>query len=81
MAYTYHNWSSQTSDADKLSRLRLHIDEVSAQMGPNLSSGGHSRSTDSLNNYLDKLYKQRDILEGRVAGSARAAAVSVARFN
>lgn len=80
MAYTYHNWSSQSSDDERLRVLRLHIDEVSLQMGPNLSSGGHSRATDTINNYLDRLYKQRDILERRVAGNAGCAATSVARF-
>lgn len=77
MAYSYSNWSSQSGDAERLRVLRLHIDEVSAQQGPDLGSGGHSRSTWAVMNYLDKLYKQRDMLELR--SGERGAGVSVAR--
>ena len=63
MTWSYADWNSQATDSARLSRLRLHIDEVSAQMGPDVGAGGKYRATSSLQQYLSTLFSERDKLE------------------
>ncbi len=71
MAWAYADYESQASDADRLSRLRLHIDEVSAKISAAVSDGPASRSTDGLVNYLTTvLTPRRQELERRTASAA-----------
>jgi hypothetical protein len=65
MAYTYHDYEEQTSDALRLTRLRRHISEVNAKVSANLASGGDSRQTDPLTRYLETLHKRRGELEAK----------------
>ena len=66
MAWTYNDWASQSTPAARLTRLRLHIDEVSAQISADISASGKSRSTSTLQTYLDGLMNRMDRLEQQV---------------
>lgn len=78
MAWTYHDYESQTTDTDRLTRLRLHISEVSLAMTVDVSADGKSRSAGSLRTYLADLQTRRRELErssGSGAGANTAALV------
>lgn len=79
MAYSYANWASQGTPAARLARLNLHIDEVSAQMGPDVASLGHSRSLGSLVQYHATLMQRQKELQMAVGGIA--GGVSLTSFN
>lgn len=64
MSYSYSAWASQTSTADQLAMLNLHIGEVTQQMGPSVSRDGASRSTADIQQYLRLLMEQRKSLMG-----------------
>lgn len=72
MAWTYNDWRSQATPALQLTRLYLHLDEVSAQAGADVSSGGKSRATQSLNDYIRILEENARRLE-RITGTNREA--------
>lgn len=79
MATTYHDWAEQTTASARLTRLRLHITEVSAQLGaPDVSADGKSKSLASLNQYYTGLLSQLAILE-RDPGTRRAGGRSLYR--
>lgn len=80
MAWTYNNWSSQSTTAARLASLRLHIDEVSAQIGKEISADGKAVSTNALQVYLTGLWGQRDKLEQRPDAGINGG-VSLASFN
>ena len=66
MAWTYADFESQPTNAAMLTRLRLHITEVSVEFGPDLSINDRSRSNQYLVDYLILLNKRREQLEGVV---------------
>lgn len=84
MAWTYADYSSQTSDSARLTRLRLHIDEVEAAVNADSSSTLGSASYSSLNAKLERLYKERARLEAKVGAvdsdSAQAKATFIRGF-
>ena len=63
MAYQYSDFDSQSTPAARLERLRLHKSEVSAQMGPSISTGGDSRSTAEIVEYLRYLNERETQLQ------------------
>lgn len=69
MAWTYADWESQTSDASRLSRLRLHIAEVVQHVGPEVAGGGMSKGSSSLTSYLRDLRSEATRLQERVERS------------
>lgn len=70
MAWTYNDWPTQTTAAARLSRLREHITEVSAKISLETSSDGHSRSSSTLQTYLDSLFDHERRLEARTGEAA-----------
>jgi len=79
MAWTYSNWTSQSTSAARLTRLRLHVTEVSDKVGQELAADGKSVGSSALQAYLGALLTRMDKLEGRSA-SAIGGGVSVAGF-
>ncbi len=77
MAWTYNDFESQTTDADRLSRLRLHLTEVRAEVFADIGSESKSRSNSVLVQYLQQLEDRRKELEQIVPGSSQSAALSV----
>ena len=69
MAWTYGDYDSLESDAARLARLRLHIAEVRAVIGPDMSSAPGSVSFGSLTAYLNRLTDERTTLERRTQGA------------
>ena len=63
MAWAHANFMSQATDAERLSKLRQHIDEVEAAVDAGVSSDGQSIDTSPLNDKLARLYTERDRLE------------------
>lgn len=80
MPYSHADWQTRTTDAERLAAARAHYAEVEADITANLSSGGHSRSVDVLNNKLERLAREIEKLERRVPGAARAPTISDTRF-
>ena len=72
MAWTYSDWVTypDSNPSAKLARLRLHIQEVTNSIGPDVTKGSSSRSSGSPLGYLDKLEKQEKDLMARVAQSS-----------
>lgn len=74
MAYTYHDWITQSTTAAQITRLRLHIAEVALLVGREVSADGKAVGSNSTQRYLDSLYKRLDVLmampdaTGAVAG-------------
>lgn len=77
MAYTYADYESESTDALRLSRLRLHIAEVSADMGASISADGKSRNTQTLVDYLRMLKDRREDLERATGESSRGPRISL----
>ena len=69
MAWTYGDYDSLESDAARLARLRLHIDEVRAVIGPDMSSASGSVSFGSLTSYLNRLTDEQMNLDRRREGA------------
>lgn len=63
MAWTYYDYESQSTTAEKRARLELHIAEVSAEVGPDLSIAGRSRTHSALVSYLQQLQARLKELE------------------
>lgn len=80
MAYAYANWITTSEPVARLAALRNHIAEVSAQMGPDVASLGHSRSAGSLSIYLDKLMEREKELAAAVGASAAGGGVLLTSF-
>lgn len=56
MAWTYSDWVTKaTGSAERLSRLRLHLQEVTDQIGASYSLPGISMSKGELVAYADRL--------------------------
>lgn len=58
MAWSYSNWILQTTDSSRLTRLRLHIQEVSEQLGRELQTSDMATSSRELRIYLERLEKR-----------------------
>jgi hypothetical protein len=66
MAWTYADYETQTTDTDRLLRLRLHMAEVSDQITADITAGGgKSRSSASLTTYRAMLAERLQELERR----------------
>lgn len=78
MAWTYSNWTSQSTAAAKLTRLNLHITEVSDILAKiqDGSISGQQWSRFDLPRYLEQLYKERDRLEKESASETLTADLS-----
>lgn len=70
MAWTYSDWTSQATDAARLTRLNLHITEVSDAVGREIDADGKRVSSAAVQQYLDTLLRQRERLESRTAGGS-----------
>jgi len=57
MAWTYSDYATYDYGAARLTRFRLHVQEVSDKIGAEMSDGGASRSTNALQSYLGILLK------------------------
>lgn len=61
------DWASQTSDADRLSQLRVRIAYLEAQLGPDMSSAPGSINFGSMVSHLEYLRKESKRLESIVS--------------
>lgn len=59
MAWTYSDYESQPTDAERLKRLRLHKAEVADQIAKDYSVAGRSVQTSHLVNYLSTIVDPR----------------------
>lgn len=80
VAWTYHDYEEQTSDTARLTRLRLHIGEVSAAMTADVTADGKSRSAGNLRAYLADLQTRRRELERSSGTGASAPAAALVDF-
>lgn len=78
-AWTYSDWiTKESGSADRLSRLRLHIQEVSDFISTgNFTTEGKSIDKDNLQNYLGRLL---DLEPGEASASAAASSTSKRAF-
>lgn len=79
MAWTYSDWRQQATDADKLTRLRLHLQEVTDAITAEVAGGGMSKSTNSYRSLLDYLQGEERILEARAGGGPMASGINYVR--
>lgn len=73
MAWTYSDWVT-LSGTTRLSRLQLHIQEVSNKLTENYSIAGRSKQVDPLQKYLETLQARESQLGGnapRANGGSR----------
>lgn len=63
--YTYADWVTQTSVDARLTRLRLHIVEVTEKLNIEIAADGKSRSSNAIQQYLDRLLSKETELESR----------------
>lgn len=56
--WTYSDYITLTDQAAKLTRLRLHIQEVSDSIGREISGDGKSKSENNITQYLAELRKE-----------------------
>lgn len=68
-AWTYGNWDDNASDsaATKLANLTLHIKEVVAKIGPDVSAHGYGRQSHPLVELLKDLREQQTALRAAAA--------------
>lgn len=69
--WTYSDWITQTSDATRLERLRLHIQEVSEQTMES-DTPGVARIGRVDESYLKRLMEAETALAAKVATATRA---------
>jgi hypothetical protein len=62
--WTYSDYITYTDDSAKLTRLRLHIQEVSDAIGRELSGDGKSKSENNITQYLKDLRAEEKELAG-----------------
>lgn len=70
MAWQYHDYEAKSTPAAKLAWLELHIAEVSAEIGPDLSESGRSRSNGSAVQYLAQLRERHSELSRSVRATS-----------
>lgn len=71
--WTYSDWITQPYGATRLSRLRLHIQEVSEKVSEEMAADGQSSSSNAVEKYLESLRKT-EVEEARLCGGAPTAA-------
>lgn len=78
-AWTYSDWITQTDASTRLSRLRLHVQEVSDAMAnpQGVNSSSHGVQKFDLQGYLKELRAEESSL---AAASATAGGVGRIRF-
>lgn len=64
MAWTYSDYVNLDGSA-RLTRLRLHVQEVSDFITENYSTPGFSKQVDPLEKYLERLQDQEKALGGQ----------------
>lgn len=71
-AWTYSDWITQATDALRLSRLRLHIQEVSDSLARVKTTEEQDRTTErfDLQNYLESLHVEEKALRSTVGAAA-----------
>lgn len=75
MAWVYPNWITEATDSARLTALRSHIAEVSADLETHrtsVSSDGKAMTREQRIEYLRWLTSERDRLEGKMSTSATA---------
>ena len=72
-SWTYADWITQTNKADKLSRLKLHYQEVSQALAAPLSQSidGMGYSRNQLGSYLEFLRKEISTLSAPMFTNVR----------
>lgn len=65
MSWTYSDWITQTTRKTRLSRLRLHIQEVADEISAQVNSDGVSYNPAPLSAYLKTLQSRETALSGR----------------
>lgn len=64
--WTYSDWRSQATAALRLSRLNLHLQELTDAVGREISGDGKSKSENNIARMIEILEKERDTLQTRV---------------
>lgn len=73
--YSYNDWITQATPAAQAQRLRLHIAEVSDRIDAATGNQGESTNTDTLQKYLDTLFRQlKELDPGGIISAPTAAA-------
>lgn len=67
MSWTYHDYETQPTDAERLARARQFKAEILSSMRADVSSAGYSRSSGSLQGTLDRVEADIRLYERRVA--------------
>lgn len=73
MAWQYTDWASQATPAERLSRLRLHVAEVSGSIetrADSVSENGKSLTRPQLLQYYQSLVQQVSAAESSTRGRA-----------
>ena len=79
MAWTYSDYVTYPAGDAKVARLRLHLQEVSNQVGRAVSADGKSVSSAEIRQYRSELVKELAAEEAR-AGKVSGRLVSRANF-
>lgn len=74
MAWSYSDWITKASDSERLTALREHIAEVSADISARLATGGETFDPTVLRDYLEHLRGERQELEKKVDAQVAATA-------
>lgn len=69
MAWTYSDWDQQSTTVARLTRLRLHIQEVADKIQADVSAHGYSRQSSPNNQLYESLVAQKAVLEKRLDGA------------
>lgn len=80
MAWQYHTFEEQSTDAARLAMLRQHLSEVSAKISADVASDGQSRSTQGLIQYRKDLVERMAQLERDAGIAGRAGGRSYLRL-
>lgn len=71
-AWTYSDWITLTTAAAQLTRINLHIQEVSDKIQADVAAHGYSRQSHPLNDYLKGLMAERkSLLKASAIGGGR----------
>ena len=83
MAWTYSDWITykRSAPAAALSRLQLHIQEVSDKIGREVSADGKAVSSSALTQYLDRISAQEAELLAALGPTEGGGGVTYANFN
>ncbi len=67
MAWTYHDYLEQSTNALRLARLRQHISEVNQEIQADLRDGERSKENEHLVKYKEGLLTELERLAGKVS--------------